>query len=107
MIFDSKQQRTYWISGLLGGPGLAAILQRWVIKNPSEQLVGFIYLLGFIIYALVIIFDYKLREKRIEFLKHMVHTREEEQKSDGTRTIKDYGRIDSNSVEILEKIKNL
>lgn len=98
-------QAKYWLAGVIGGPGISVILQFWIIKNPSEKLVGFIYLLGFIIYALVIVASFKLREKQIDFLKYMVHTHEEEIEVDGKKRIKDFGRIDSNSVEIVKILK--
>ena len=101
------QQFKYWIVGLIGGPGISFILQKWIIPNPSELLVGLIYILGFGIYFFAIFLNYRQRIKQIEFLKYMVHTREEKRLPDGTVEIKDYGRIDENSVAIVEKLKEL
>lgn len=97
----------YWMGGLLGGPGISIILQKWVISNPPEWLVALIYVLGFGIYGLAIILSYKHRIKQIDFLKYMVHTREEKKLLDGSVEIKDFGRIDENSVKIVEKLKEL
>ena len=97
----------YWAGGLLGGPVIPVILQQWVIDNPPEWLVGLIYALGFGIYGLIIILGYKHRVKQLEFLKYMVHTKKETRLPDGSVETKDFGRVDENSVKMVEKLKEL
>src|SRR3990167_10825869 len=82
--------RDYFLDAALG-PSIAAVLERFVIQNPSEPLVAFIYLLGFGLSAIKLWVSVKHR--KLEFLEKMVYR---EQKKDGEE-IKG-GIIDSNSV---------
>lgn len=97
----------YWGGGLFSGPGISAILQKFVINDPPHWLVAIIYFLGFGIYALAICLGYKSSKLKIDFLKYMVHTHEEKRSPDGTIETKDYGRIDANSVKILDGLRDL
>lgn len=101
------RQFMYWAGGLIGGPGVSIILQKWVITDPSEWLVALIYGLGFAVYFFAIFLNYRLRIAQIELLKYMVHTREETKNPDGVVVVKDYGRIDENSVNFAEKLRKL
>jgi hypothetical protein len=98
-------QFKYLIGGFLGGPVVSSVLERWIIKNPSEWLVALIYILGFGIYGFMIYLNYKYKVRQFEFLSFMVHTQEKKEFPDGTVETKDYGRVDENSVKIVEGLE--
>jgi len=84
------------------GPSVSAILERFVIVNPSEYLVGFIYLLGFSLSAFRIWQVVGLRKKKIDFLEKMVFRK---QKKNGEEM--EGGIIDANSVKMAEALAKL
>lgn len=91
--------KDYFIDAALG-PGIAAILDRFVIQNPSEQLVAFIYFLGFGLSAIKLWVSVKHR--KLDFLEKMVYR---EQKK-GNEEIKG-GIVDSNSVGVTEWVSKI
>ncbi len=91
--------RNYFLDAALG-PGIAAILERFVIQNPSEQLVAFIYFLGFGLSAFKLWTSVKHR--KLDFLEKMVYR---EQKKNGEE-IKG-GIVDSNSVGVAEWVSKI
>lgn len=94
-----SKAKDYFIDAALG-PGIAAILERFVIQNPSEQLVAFIYFLGFGLSAFKLWISVKHR--KLDFLEKMVYR---EQKKDGEE-IKG-GIVDSNSVGVTEWVSKI
>ena len=90
----------YYISDVILGPGLAALLDKFVISNPSERLVAFIYFLGFSLSAFKLWTS--IKHRKLEFLEKMVYR---EQKKDGEEMRG--GIIDSNSVGMAEWISKV
>lgn len=91
--------RNYFVDALLG-PGIAAVLDKFVIKEPSEGLVAFIYFLGFGLSAFKLWASVKHR--KLDFLEKMVYR---EQKKNGEEM--KGGIIDSNSVGMAEWVANI
>lgn len=91
--------RHYFTDALLG-PGIAALLDKFVIENPSEKLVAFIYFLGFGLSAFKLWTSVKHR--KLDFLEKMVYR---EQKKDGEEM--KGGIVDSNSVGMAEWISKI
>lgn len=82
------------------GPSIAALLDKFVVKNPSEGLVAFIYLLGFSLSAIRVIIS--LKQRKIRFLEKMVYRK---QKKGGEEL--EGGIIDSNSVGMAEWVSKI
>ena len=91
--------KDYFLDAALG-PGISAILERFVIQNPSEQLVAFIYFLGFSLSAFKLWVSVKHR--KLDFLEKMVYR---EQRKDGEEM--KGGIVDSNSVGVTEWVSKL
>lgn len=89
----------YFLDATLG-PAIAAILERFVIQNPSELLVAFVYFLGFGLSAFKLWASVKHR--KLDFLEKMVYR---EQKKNGEE-IKG-GIVDSNSVGMTEWVSKI
>lgn len=93
------KSKDYFLDVALG-PGIAAILERFVIQDPSEQLVAFIYFLGFSLSAFKLWVSVKHR--KLDFLEKMVYR---EQKKNGEEM--KGGIVDSNSVGVTEWISRI
>ena len=91
--------RSYFTDALLG-PGIAAVLERFVVINPTQELVAFIYFLGFGLSAFKLWTSVKHR--KLEFLEKMVYR---EQKNNGEEIRG--GIIDSNSVGMAEWVSKI
>lgn len=82
------------------GPSISALLERFVIQNPSELLVGFIYLLGFLLSAFKLWLS--IKHRKIDFLEKMVYRK---QKKNGEEL--EGGIIDENSVGVTEWVSKI
>lgn len=91
--------RNYFIDALLG-PGIAALLNKFVIEKPSEGLVAFVYFLGFGLSAFKLWTSVKHR--KLDFLEKMVY-REQKGKSEEMKG----GIVDSNSVGMAEWVSKI
>lgn len=91
--------KDYFLDAVLG-PSIAAILERFIIQNPSEQLVAFIYFLGFGLSAFKLWVSVKHR--KLEFLEKMVYR---EQKKDGEEL--KGGIVDLNSAKVTEWVSKI
>lgn len=99
--FESKIKRLLtYVGDAAIGPSISALLEKFVIANPSEQLVAFIYFLGFSLSAFRIWLSVKHR--KLEFLETMVYRK---QKKDGEEM--EGGIIDSNSVGMTEWVSKI
>lgn len=91
--------RNYFVDAALG-PGIAAILDKFVINNPSQELVAFVYFLGFSLSA------FKLwtavKQRKLEFLEKMVY-REQTKNGEELKG----GIVDSNSVGMAEWVSKI
>lgn len=90
----------HYILDLISGPFISAILVNYAIKEPSEYLTAFIYLLGFLLsgYRLMI----SAKNRKIDFLEKMVVRKEGEGKNKVER-----GIIDQNSVGMTEWVSKI
>lgn len=89
-----------YISDILSGPLISAILTRFVIQNSSEWLTAFIYFLGFCLSGLRLWLS--IKQRKIEFLEKMVYRKQKkgDEEMEG-------GIIDSNSVGITEWVSKI
>ena len=93
-------QALKYIVDLISGPTVSAILTNYAIKDPSEYLTGFIYLLGFALSALKL--SISVKQRKIEFLEKMVYRKQDK---DGEKL--EGGIVDSNSVGMAEWVSKI
>lgn len=96
-----------FLFGIFGGTTILGILKLWVVPSPSEHSVIFVYLLAFSTISFGKYLNYKIRVRQIEFFELMVHTKEEKILPDNSIEKRDFGRIDENSVKMVERFKEL
>lgn len=90
----------YYLADTLLGPGIAAVLDRFVVRSPSEWLVAFIYFLGFGLSAFKLWTSVKMR--KMEFLEKMVY-REQNKNGEELKGV----IVDSNSVGMAEWVSKI
>lgn len=89
-----------YFGDLVVGPSISALLDKFVISNPSEYLVGFIYLLGFSLSAFKVWQSVKV--EKVRFLEKMVY-RKQKKNGEGLEG----GIIDENSVKMADALTRL
>lgn len=89
-----------YLSDLASGPILSAALTNFVLKDPSEILIGFIYLLGFGLSAMRLWLS--VRARKLEFLEKMVYRKQKK----GDEEL-DGGIVDENSVRMTELVSKI
>lgn len=99
---ENKIDNSYikFLAEAVVGPSISALLERFVIQNPSELLVGFIYFLGFSLSAFKLWLS--IKHRKIDFLEKMVYRK---QKKNGEEL--EGGIIDSNSVGMTEWVSKI